>query len=323
MDKQLNEAVIQRITGYLPDGVKPLEYFMKFLDISKEASYRRLRGEIAFSFDELVKLAQELNFSIDNVLDEHSNDRIVVDLNTTVDADVETGFINAIKGNCGSLKQARHSKQGELMALINRPGLFFLVRFEYLFKLYYYKWMLHTYSPIDRHFSDVVMTPAILDAGFRFRAIENSLYRCSYIINRNLFEPIVREIYYLYSLNLISDEDLLLLKAELIKLLDYISILMQRGHSPSGCAFDFYLSILNVETNVAYASFNEEYVSQYWFSSVNPVYIYHPDSCAMNKKWMEAMKKFTVLISQSNEALQAKFVKEQRAYIEEITHAIH
>jgi hypothetical protein len=210
------------------------------------------------------------------------------------------------------------------MASLNRISLFFLIPYDHLFKLYYYKWIHHTYNiPVNHLFSDITVSPEIMEVRQRFMALAKTFNHCSYVIDRHIFATIVREIQYYYGRNLISEAEVLILKNELFDLLDYMKLLMQQGHNAAGHVFNFYLSLLTVEANTSYASFGtsagEEVASQYWIYSVNPVIIRNHEICNMHRKWIESMKKFSTLITQSNEALQLEFIDKQREYINAIT----
>lgn len=47
----------------------------------KEAVYRRLRGEVAFTFDEVALISHKLGISIDQIVGNHLSNRATFDLN--------------------------------------------------------------------------------------------------------------------------------------------------------------------------------------------------------------------------------------------------
>jgi hypothetical protein len=46
----MNKSLITKIMASVPKGVKPRDYLMKKLDISKESAYRRMHSKIPFSW---------------------------------------------------------------------------------------------------------------------------------------------------------------------------------------------------------------------------------------------------------------------------------
>jgi hypothetical protein len=62
MLRNRKDALTTKILDSIPKNIKPIEYLIKILDISKESAYRRLRGEIPFTFEEMSKLSLDLDF---------------------------------------------------------------------------------------------------------------------------------------------------------------------------------------------------------------------------------------------------------------------
>jgi hypothetical protein len=153
----------------------------------------------------------------------------------------------------------------------------------------------------------------------RFITKRRSISNVSFIIDRDVFLGLVREIQYYYNRKLITDEEVLVLKEELTSLLKRMELLMQRGVNEEGSTYNFYLSLLDVETNTNCATFGTNNIaSLYWLYPVNCIVITNQEICYMQKKWLESLKKFSVLITLSNEILQAEFIAKQQEYIENI-----
>ena len=49
--------------------------------MGKEAVYRRLRGEVAFTIDEVALLSKKLGISIDQIIGNHLSNRVTFDMN--------------------------------------------------------------------------------------------------------------------------------------------------------------------------------------------------------------------------------------------------
>jgi hypothetical protein len=327
MDAKLNEVLAQTIEEHIPQNIKPIDYLMDILDISRESAYRRMRGEISFTLDEVAKLAYQLDFTVDDIIGVNNKERIFFDLKTDISKDPRKNFLTMLQEYSDYVEQICNTKSRDSMASLNRLSLIFLVPYEHLFKFYYYKWIHQTYSvPVDRPFAEITMSPEILTVREHFCILVKTFNHCSYVIDRNIFSILVREIQYYYNRGLISTEEILILKTELTELLNYMKSLMQQGHNGAGFVYNFYLSLLNIEANTSYASFgsspDEDVASQYWIYSVSPVIIRNQEICNKHKKWIESMKKFSALITQSNETLQAEFITKQREAIENITNEL-
>ena len=51
------------------------------LCIGREAVYRRLRGEVAFTIDEVAQISCKLGISIDQIIGNHLYNRVTFDMN--------------------------------------------------------------------------------------------------------------------------------------------------------------------------------------------------------------------------------------------------
>ncbi len=78
--KKVRDDIISKILSSMPTNLKPAEYIMRTLNISKGSAYRRLKGTLPFTYDEIVILAQELNFSVDDVINSESKKNIFLNL---------------------------------------------------------------------------------------------------------------------------------------------------------------------------------------------------------------------------------------------------
>jgi len=73
MEKSLNKKITETILKHIPRHIKPVPYLMSFLDLGRLSTYRRLKGEIPFTVDEILKLSKEFGFSIDKIISENDN----------------------------------------------------------------------------------------------------------------------------------------------------------------------------------------------------------------------------------------------------------
>jgi hypothetical protein len=322
MDVKLNETLVKKISECIPQNIKPIDYLMDILDISRESAYRRMRSEIAFTFEEVAKLSVNLNFPVDNIIGiNNSKERVCFDIRENTSIDAKRSFLAMIEDYYDLVEGMSNSNQVEFMTSVNRIPLFLLINYEMLFKLFYYKWVHHSYKvPVNYTFSEITISSDIMQVREKFMTQSQSIFdRGTFICNRNIFIAIVREIQYYHDRNLISDEEVLLIKKELLELIFNMELIMQKGTNEFGHTYNFYLSLLDVEMNTAYISYDDTIASQYWIYSVSSIIIKNHEICTMHKKWLESLKKSAVLMTQSNEMLQSEFINRQRMYVESVT----
>ena len=76
----LNE-LITVMKERVPHGQNLASILADILCMGKEAVYRRLRGEVSFSIEEIAVISSKLGISIDQVVGSHNSNKVTFDLN--------------------------------------------------------------------------------------------------------------------------------------------------------------------------------------------------------------------------------------------------
>jgi hypothetical protein len=315
----MKSQLITKILDSIPPHIKPINYLMDMLDIGRESAYRRVRGEIPFTFEEISKLSLELGFSVDEVISKNKINRTFLDLLTSHSSPDEA-FLQMLRNYYGFIEHIEKKDNAEILASQNRVPLSLFIDNDILFKFYYYKFTYQADNDRMNHtFSDTVIPSDIVLLRQKF--ISRLQYVSSYvfIMSRRIFLTICREMQYYYSRKLITDEEIILLKAALTELLEKLQNIILKGCNDIGIRYYIYLSFLEIDANNACISYGDNAMSEFWIYSSNFIDIRNQEVCTMHKKWFESMKKYSVLISRSNEIFQARFFEQQREYIENIT----
>ena len=64
----LNAALIGAVLENTPKNSNPAATVAEILNIGREAAYRRMRGEVPFTFGEAALVAARLSFSLDRIM---------------------------------------------------------------------------------------------------------------------------------------------------------------------------------------------------------------------------------------------------------------
>ena len=318
-----NDLLSAKILESIPENIKPIEFLTELLNIGKESAYRRMRSEIPFTFEEITKLALELDFSVDEIIGKNKEERIFLDLQANSTASHDESFLSAIKEYYKFCELISNAQQKEVMVVLNRNSFASFIGYDSLFKLYYYNWKHQTYNvSLSDPFCETVIPPQINAIRQQFKAIKPNIYNVHYIIDRDIFQNVVREIQYYYNRKLITDEEINALREELHQVLRNMETIMQTGCNDSGASMNYYLSLLDIETNTNYATFDGNIASLYQMHPVNLICIVNQEICRMQKRWIEAIKKYSILVTLSNEILQAEFINKQIEYLSNLTKEI-
>ena len=83
MKDALNNGLIKAMREHLPEETNLANYIMDVISIGKEAVYRRLRGEVPFTFFEVSLLSQSLGISLDQIVGTNRSEGAVFNLNVS------------------------------------------------------------------------------------------------------------------------------------------------------------------------------------------------------------------------------------------------
>jgi len=322
MINNLDEILTETILNYIPKNVKPFKYLMDTLDIGRESTYRRIRGNIPFTFEEVVKLSSKLNFSIDEIIDKKikgSTESAVSQQKTQFNAGqyFYTSHLNYYK----MLQSIANAKKAEISISLNRLFSFFVVNFDMLFKFYYYVW-LHRFSDnsFASRFSDIQLPEQIISAQQKTKEIFPLIKNITFIFDRYILQKLINDLRYYYLRKLISDEELQEIKNEISNFIDYIEHCIQAGEIGDASSTNlFYLSLLDVDTNSVFGTIDGKIVLKFWTQTDTSQNTGQNDLITSHNNWIHSLKRSSILISQSNEIAQASFLNQQRKNIDMIT----
>jgi len=315
-------TIATKILSSIPPRVKPIDYLMEALNISRESVYRRIRGDISFTFEEIAKLSVELKFSIDELINKDTPSRIIFDLHVNGANDPSDVFITRFNQCFQCINNLPSNKEIESVMVLNHIPANFIIFFNHLFKFTYYRWMHQNQeSSLKYFYANVTLPDELIEMQKKAIGSSKSFQNNILIFDPNIFPNLIREIQYYYKRKLITTNDFLLIREDLLGLVDMMESIAQTGYNAAEAKYNFYLSSLNIEASSQYIKCEEQVKSLFFVNVIEPVAVNNPTLCAIHKKWLDSIRKYATLITQSNEILQVRYFNKQRAFIEELTEA--
>jgi len=315
----LRGIITEKILSNIPPRVKSIDYLMETLDISRESVYRRIRGDISFTLEEIAKLSIELGFSIDELLMRDMPSRVFFNIHTTSMQTPSDIFVTIYQRYFEDTFNNEFAKDIYSLMVINQIPPEFIVFFNHLFKFSYYRWMHQNQeSSLKYFYSDVVLPDNLLSLQHKATDSLKKIRNNTIIIDSNVFLNLIREIQYYFKRKLINENEFLALRNDLSGLINMMENIAQTGFYGSDAKYNFYLSSMNIDSGSRYIKFDELKKSMFFVNSIEPITVMNSNLCAMHKKWLDSMRKYSTLITQSNEILQVKYFNKQRTHIEEI-----
>jgi len=204
------------------------------------------------------------------------------------------------------------------MDICNKLPRQVLAGFPYLNQFYLFKWQYQygneneivPYSQIVISEEKARLTKDYYEA---IKLVPNS----SFILDRLLFDYLISDIQYFYSIRMISDEDKKLIKKDLLSLIDYMQQIATKGYYPeTQNKVNLYISHLNVDTNYNYVYTPEINICFVQVFEKYQIYTYNAEMTTNFRNWMQLKKRSSMQISEVDERSRIEYFSRQLKLIE-------
>jgi hypothetical protein len=317
-EEQLQEKFILLLKEKVPN--KLAETLTEILPLEKEAIYRRLRGNVAFSFNEISLLASHFGISLDNLANVESPFRTkwyqlhVRDYSkfSQVDLNMSHSYIKAIN-------MAADSSYSEFGIAANMIPLHVSLLHPLLYRVYLLKWLYQfgTAAKEQLRYSQVQVPREERETYQLYLDAVKRIKYTFFIWDSSFLISLINDINFFYKISVISLEEILMLKQEIICLLDTIKYYADYGKfDTTGNKVEVYISILNFDASYSYLLSDNISISMSSAYSLGAFTSLEKDSCEEMKQWVMGLKKSSVLISGASEREKIHFFNEQREILE-------
>ena len=279
----LNE-LISTMRERIPQDMNLANTLADILCMGKEAVYRRLRGEVSFTIDEVALLSQKLGISIDQIVGSHVSNKVTFDLNLLHATSALESYYEIINRYLQIFDYVKTDNTTEVYTASNSLP----------FTLY------SSYENLS--LEDMSVDERIVNV---HKKLSESIRQCPktfFIWDTNIFYSFVKEIKYFASLNLINKDDVMHLKEELLQLLGVVEHLSIKGEFSENKKVSFYLSNISFEATYSYIEKHDYQVSLLRVYSINSMDSQSSYICQMQRNWIQSLKRHSILVSESGEA---------------------
>ncbi|WP_128331748.1 hypothetical protein [Apibacter sp. HY039] len=317
MNKNLNQSLINTIKEFIPVNINAADFLSEILDMGKESAYRRLRGEINFSFNEVVLLSSRLGFSLDHLVRNEPNKNALYELDMlSGHEDLFDVYQQRVEFFTRFFKNACQYPNHLKMANNTIPYIFSL-EFKELSRLYLYKWV-YQQKLLPQPFSEFEIPKIIRLKEEECFYYVNQIQRVQITLDVNVFKSVIQDIVYFSQLELISKDSLNTLKNELLGILAKIENFAIHGKSNSHEEIMIYLSSIFLDSTYLYFEYGNKQFSSTKIYSLLSLNSEDPEVCQIHKNWINSLKKYSVLISQSGEPHRIRYFNQQKDLIDKM-----
>lgn len=321
LGKELHEKFLEVLKEKIPERGKTASFLIDLLFIEKEAVYRRLRGEVPFTFAEIALITRKLNISLDSILEVvptyrgqsyrlYGQDFFNL---TEVDLTMSRDYVASIR----AASRNEYSEFGFAASII---PMHFSVRFQLIFRLYMLKWMYQFGGNpnLTLPYGKIEIEEKLREIHLQYLKEIETIKYTYFIWDELLIFYITNDIKYFNSIQLISNEEVALIKEELSSFLTYLERLSYTGKYDTGNAVEVYVSNLNFETTYSYLTSNNFALAMISTFTLSAGTSLEPEACENMRMWLHSLKRTSTLISTCSEIDRATFFRKQREYLDRI-----
>ena len=317
MKHHFNSELSSKILGRIPSNIKSSDYLAEVLNLSKESVYRRLKGIIPFTFEEILNLSTILDFSVDELLKDEKNEYAFFNLSTSKLLNTEEDeFVKTYMRHADNMEAVYKSQNNHIIISANRILRVLTNSYDSLFRFYYYKW-LHQFGHTSLNFkySNVQITDKLNELRQKL-ANYYETQNITFITDSNIIYNTIKEIRYYIDRGLIDGEDIQSIKKDLKDFIDRFFIFPSDKLHGQHTQYEVYISSLNIENNTSYIVYDDKIWTYYWVYSDIGIYTSDSELCMLQKDWLDSLKKYSILISNSNQKMQAELYNQFLAQLE-------
>jgi DNA-binding phage protein len=308
---------IEVIKQYVPQRGALANLLADTLCIDKEAVYRRLRGEVAFSFSEIAKVASHLGISLDSIVEGLSpvskpfNIRLIGFINPSEnDYKMLEDFTSALK----SIENESDSESGSITSIIPTS---LCVSYQYIYKFYLFKWSFQ-FSDQPKSYAEIMASERLKQINQHFIESVHTSPTAVYIFDERFILYFVNDVRYFYMIKQLSKEDVAYIKKDLFTLLSELEKYAIRGMFDEGGHVQIYLSNIHFEATFNYIDAKNFKLTMMRSFTLSEGYSFDLQIFENMKKWTTFLKRSSTMISETNEIQRIAFFEKQRQIVDSL-----
>ncbi len=316
--KSIHNDIIQILRQKTPEQDNTVDFLLNILPMSKEAAYRRLRGEIPFTLNEAIKICEKLNISLDQLIDIKNNDTYTFHLSSMFSAHSLDNFYQMVNEMIGAIEHINRDPHCFAYGAEYTLPFTFTSKYFMLSKIKLFKWA----SQAHIESAPITLEDFKEEEKYMLKLKEYSnkalRVKTSLILNKHIFSIFVKDMIFLNELGIINDEEIKDIKKELYALLDDLEIASVIGQFEHGGKARIYVSETFFDNSYIYIQGNNYKACAMKIYGINHLSCENPVICDIQKNWIESMMRYSSLISESGELQRTKYFKTQREVVDRL-----
>ena len=293
---------------------------MDVLHLEKESIYRRLRKNVYFTAEETLQIAGAWNISLDNIISVNPDKTRPFHFSMIEYVDAREADYKILENYNRDLELVARDPDGRMIEVLNSIPRSLYCRSELLTRFYTMKW-LYKYGMSEEvaPFGEIHLSERMRNLEMEYVECVHNISEVHAIHDNRFIEHLVDDILYFHSIGMVTEDEAVMLREELLTLLDYMEEVTVNGYFPdTKNKLFFYVAHTWLPTE--YILFESKYLIRSSVSILerNAVASYDQKVFDRFMNMVQATKRSSVLMSGSNILQQVEFFNLQRSLIKTI-----
>lgn len=318
--EKLNAALIGAIQNSTPEYTNSAALLTDKLNIGREAAYRRLRGEVPFTFGEAGILSAQMNFSLDRTVGTVDLGNILFRLSFNDYHTALEDYTGVVTQDSMFYREVVSDADAEQAIAGNSFPRMLYMRYANLTNFKFFKW-LYQQGLIDSStakFEDLKIPEPLRQSYDDLVHDAQQMPSTTLVFDGSCTKRWVNAICAFRKMHLVTPHTVEVLRDELLLLLDELEEIAVTGQFRSGKPVSVFISDVDIEATYCYVSARHYRASCIDAFSINSLRSADPAMFEHTKRWIQALSRFATLISCSGELQRIRFFKRQRALVAEM-----
>jgi len=313
----LFKNLIEALQNRIPQRGKLADVLTELLGIEKEAVYRRLRGSVPFSFQEVHTIAVHMGFSLDSVAENVSlfnKQMMILSLEFLDPQEKDYERIERFREGIDRLREDPNSESGAIGHMI--PSSFYYL-YKSIYKFYLLKWSHQFGDPQKiKPYAETNPTERLQQLNREFVESVRDSPKSVYVFDRRFIEYFVNDVNFFFDIRLITREDVLCLRDELHSLLNELERYAVNGCFDTGNKVEIFLANVLIDANYYYVDAPMYKLTIMRSFAFSDSYSFDEAVFQNMKNWLNFLKRTSTLISEGSTTERIHFFEEQRKIVD-------
>jgi len=315
-DSLFYQEFIYIIREKIPHKATLANIIADLLAIDKDAVYRRLRGDVKFSFAEMAVIAKKLGISLDKIAGIDNMQSRPAQINISNQFSPTEIDYEMFRGHVDLLKSIKDEPDTQIIEASNIIPHYLYQDYEHLTRYNIFRWNHSMMCGNLLPYNEVIIPERLRLLQKETCEYARHISSTTYVWDNLILQRLVTNIKYFVKVNLITEKDIALIKGDLMMLINDLEKVAIRGKfEDTGKDVSIFISDVASDTNYSCLKTGDINLTLIRAFILNATVTFDIEVFNYACIWIQAMQRMSTLISVSGEKTRAMYFEAQRKIV--------